>query len=131
MCLSKLENFKVTQNYGWQVFSKDSPNMLYPCFFGSRPVPIGKWQKDKFRILKRWIYTDISALIKYRKGYHIFLNEEDAKTFRLNLARDYCIRKVRFKKVLVKGFQKIVSGALLTRWAKVIVCRKRFVESEL
>jgi len=131
MCLSKIENFEVTQSHGWQIFNKNSEGVLYSCFFGDKPVPIGKWQRDKFRIFSRSINIDMSALIKYRKGYHIFLNEEDAKTFRLNLARDYCIRKVRFKKVLVKGFQKIVSGALLTRWAKVIVCRKRFVESEL
>ena len=122
MCLYRLENFKVTQNYGWQVFVESSPGKLYPRFFGNGPVPVGKWQRDKFRIRDRWIgiYT-----LEYKKGFHIFLNKENAKDYCPN-SEDYCVRKVRFKRVVARGLQEITMGK--GPLGKVVVCRKRFVE---
>ena len=129
MCLFKLENFKVTQNYGWQVFSKGSSGKLYPCYFGPGSVPVGKWQRDKFRIRERWIYYGFSTVLKYRKGYHIFLNAKDAKEW-FNSFGDYCIKKVRFKRVVARGLQDIGSLGGVTKYAKVVVCRQRFVEPD-
>lgn len=125
MCLSKLEDFAVTQSHGWQTFIKSSEG-LYSRFFGNGTVPVGEWQKDKFRIFNRWICTD--NFEKYKKGFHIFLDEEDAKTFCHGIG-SYCVKKVRFKKVVARGFQKIntISTPQLT---KVVVCRKRFVEPD-
>ena len=129
MCLSKLENFKVTQNYGWQVFGKGSSGKLYPRFFGEGPVPVGEWQRDKFRIRDRWIYYGFSTVLKYRKGYHIFLNKKDAKEW-LTSSKDQCIKKVRFKRVVARGLQDIGGLEGQTQYAKVVVCHKRFVEPD-
>ena len=129
MCLDKLENFEVTQNHGWQVFVKQA-GCLYPYHFGDSPVPVRKWQRDKFRMPgeNRWVYIDYLSGPRYRKGYHIFLNEEDARTY-CPISETYCIRKVRFKKILARGLQEISAddeGG--TRRVRVVVCHKRFVE---
>ena len=127
MCLSKLENFKVTQNYGWQVFRKEPTSELYPYFFGGdKPVPVGEWQKDKFRIFSKCICTETDT--RYKEGYHIFLNEEDAKVY-FPGSDNFCIRKVWFKRVVARGLQEIPTGRL-RRQVKVVVCRKRFVEPD-
>jgi len=130
MCLSKLEDFTVTQNYGWQVFNKEITGELYPCFFGDDPIPVGKWHKDKFRICDRWIRIDVD--VRYKKGFHIFLNKEDAKTYGIRSAISRCVKKVRFKRILARGLQEIhsppVEGKIQTQQVKVVVCRKRFVE---
>jgi len=124
MCLVELENFKVTQDYGWQVL-RETTGMLYSCFFGEGPVPVGKWQRDKFRIRDRWICANF---MKYKKGFHIFLNKEDAKTY-CNDSEAYRVKKVRFKRVVARGFQDVSSPLeMKTQLAKVVVCRKRFVE---
>jgi len=129
MCLSKIEDFPVTQNYGWQVFEeKKTTGELFSCFFGGDPIPVGKWQRDKIRIFARWIYITRSR--KYKTGFHIFLNEEDAKEYCPD-SEAYCMRKVRFKRVVVRGLQEIpcpAGGRIQTRWVEVVVCRKRFVE---
>ena len=128
MCLDKLENFEVTQDYGWQVFSKNyTGSYIYSRFHrNDEPVPVGKWQRDKFRMLNRWIYIDKN--VEYKKGFHIFLNEDDARIYCPSNEK-YCLKKVKFQRVVAKGFQVIVGGGQ-KRWAKVVVCHKRFVEPD-
>jgi len=127
MCLQQLENFKVTQSYGWQVFVKSAGD-LYPYHFGDKRIPVGKWQTDKFRIFKRWISNYNITGLRYKKGYHIFLNEEDVKEY-CPSSKNYEIKKVRFKKILARGLQEIVTEGP-TLQVKVVVCRKRFIEPD-
>jgi len=126
MCLDKLENFEVTQSYGWQVFYVNPEGLLNSRFHGDRSIPVGKWQRDKFRIFDRLIYIDENG--EYKKGFHIFLNEDDARIYCPSLEA-YCVKKVRFKRVVARGFQIIV-GEGQKRWAKVVICHKRFVEPD-
>jgi len=126
MCLSKLENFKVTQNYGWQVFKKNDTGELYGYYFGYEPIPIGEWQKDKFRIRDRWIYT-AETNARYKKGFHIFLEWEDVKKW-FPGPDGYCIKKVRFEKVVAQGLQDIGRLGGQTQYARVVICHKRFIE---
>ena len=127
MCLHKLKNFTVTQSHGWQVFVKMS-GKLYLYNSSDGPVPVGKWQRDKFRISKRWIYINYISDLKYKKGYHIFLNEEDAKNY-CPSSKSHCIKKVRFKGVLARGLQEITTKGR-TQQVRVVVCHKRFIERD-
>ncbi len=126
MCLDKLKDFEVTQKHGWQVFMKRAEGYLYSRFFNhDTPIPIGKWQRDKFRIFNKWIYMEDYSK-KYKKGFHIFLSEEDAQAYGPN-STTYCVKKVGFKRVVAKGFQTIYNGG---KMAKVVVCHKRFIEQD-
>jgi len=127
MCLDKIGNFAVPQDYGWQIFRKEK-GCLYPYYFGEGPVPVGKWQRDKFRIFDRHIDIDLLNL-KYKKGYHIFLNKEDAEAYCSDSSDCYCVKKVRFKRIVAQGFQMVASKGI-SRLVKVVVCHKRFVESD-
>ena len=130
MCLSKLGDFKVSQNYGWQIYFKAHTGKLfsrYYCF--NNPISVGKWQRDTFRIFNRWIYIHHISDLKYRKGYHIFLNKNDAKDYLLGCS-ECCVKKVRFKRILHQGFQRVYNREKIPRYAKVVACRYRYVEPD-
>jgi len=120
MCLDKLADFKISKYEGWQVFTGDEKG-LYPWYrsleyhkaMKRTTIPMGEWQEDKNNYL---ILANDSRT--YQTGFHIFLRKKDAETWVEGSPSHFPIRKVKFKKVVAKGFQD---------GRKVVVARERFV----
>ena len=118
MCLNSLEKFKVHRYEGWQVFREKNGALTGLYYNKDIEIETNKWQKDKREI--KILASNFSSL--YRTGYHICLKKQQADNFAI-VARRTCVetvvKKVKFKKVVAKGYQ--------SKDFKVIVARERFV----
>jgi len=132
MCLDRLAEFRVTKDYGWQVFGKSKTGLvqLYHHPFQRHPTLVteGTWQADSNGYFLR-SYSCI--FVKYYKtGFHLFTNKKDALRF-ASASNGGVIRKVRFRNLVAKGRQRLPSHrSYPSREANVIVVRERFVEPE-
>lgn len=118
MCLNELEKFKVHRYEGWQVFREENGKLMGLYYGTTIEIRANEWQKDKREI--KIPTNDCSEL--YKTGYHICLKKQDADIIAKIAKRDEfktVVRKVKFKKVVAKGFQ--------FNAYKTIVARERFV----
>jgi len=119
MCLDELADFKVTKDYGWQVF-REEDGELFQLFGCNSLVPEEKWQTDP---------NDYPLLTEYdrkpyRTGFHLFTNKKNALYYAN--PDDEVVRKVRFRKIVAKGRQCL--PWTFSSKANVIVVRERYVE---
>lgn len=126
MCLDSIKKFKVNQDFGFVLFSRNGKRLIplyrqetYRNKFGSEFVPIDVWQHDKTKIDEsKFIQTESGRY--YPAGFHIYLNENDAHK---DLQDDDCstnleVRIVSFKNIIATGYEQ--------GW-KVIVAKSRLV----
>lgn len=144
MCLSKLAEFKIHKYHGWQVFSR-SDNRLTTVFAHyntiwnrgviTEPVP-NKWQEDMRSPYKEDnVITIEDKCSVYVRGFHIFINKRNAIKYAKILSKYYggrrlTIRKVRFKKVVTKGYQSRSDKYSQVENMPVIVALQRYIEGE-
>jgi len=129
MCLNYLAEFRVTKDYGWQVFGETAKGLVQ--LYRHRPqrrMPVveGAWQADRSNC---FIRSKSHNFIKYYKtGFHLFTNKKDALRYR-SKSHNEVVRKVRFRNLVAKGTQRLPSHLPYpVRDANVIVVRERYVE---
>jgi hypothetical protein len=132
MCLDFVKKTKVKdEGVGYQVFSINNGVLLpsnreyyYKKNQKRNYIPVNRWEKDKSTNMI--FYTNCKKPYKdlqYESGFHIFLNLKDAIEWRVG---KQVIRKVKYKQVVVHGFQYIYnknSGVI----AQIVVVKWRCV----
>jgi hypothetical protein len=133
MCLDRLGDFPVPELVGWKVFRKlgrSHDAVLAPILFRKPDLefPPNIWISDPVNLL-----TIGYEGIKYKTGFHIFIDEKEAEQYRIKAAYHFVwfdssnlvVRKIYFKEVVAKGFQE----SFLDTW-KVIVAKQMFICDE-
>ena len=120
MCLDKLADFEVRQNWGWQavyIYHDGELRQRYLHYERAKwkptPIQCDKWQKDP----KRYIIRPRN----YQTGFHISLSKSGAA---LHTDSDQSPKKVFFRNVIAKGYQTFYQPK---RKYKTIVARERYV----
>lgn len=117
MSLTKIANYRVNTNYGYKVFQIEE-NDIYPEFYSfidgyfisSYRRPIDRLILDKWYNAagEKKEYVFFSSRDSYPVGFHVFLNEKDARTW-VNMDKNttphLIIGKVYFSNVIRTGFQ--------------------------
>jgi hypothetical protein len=112
MCLAKLTKAPRIK-YGYKVFWQSKSSFRFRFRDTGKKLPTGKWlkeedfrdsndpngQEDCIRI-SHWISH--LADIKYKKGFHVYDNEDDAKAHRY---RGLVVKKVQVFMVVAHGIE--------------------------
>lgn len=124
MCLSKLKDFNVTRPYGYQVFQKKD-RKLFSMFHPQKPIKLEKWEEDEsVEIVEAFFPEKKHGSKKYQTGFHVFLNEKDAKELKEIYSKFKLeIKKVHFKNVVTTGIENWIKK----RSFPVVVARERLI----
>ena len=124
MCLDRLDDYEVKQDYGWKMFYLEEGDELFSTNYGDKPYKTNKWHhekeyRDKAHKKRKYLLTECPPEEKYRYGFHIYLKKKDAKE--LQWFPSEAIQKVRFRNVVAKGWEAE---------AKVIVAKEMLIVPE-
>ena len=126
MCLTRVTAITNRKRKGWKVFSTRRGELL-PLFYRFKytrkgtSIPEEQWEEDPST--DEFTSKHGSRQI-YRTGFHIFLNKEHAEDY-ASIAPGYrTIRRVRFRKVVAQGLQRVRRDLAPTVVAKEIYVEK-------
>jgi len=128
MCLDKLADFEVKQNWGWQCFRTETGEICARYSHAAHMrspflVEFDKWQEDpnEYQILN-YSPSDFD----YQTGFHVTLSKKGAESYAWEWRGDI-VKKVYFRKTVAKGYQNITSPKTSRKKYKTIVARERYV----
>ena len=124
MCLSRIKNFDITRPYGYQIFYKKNKKLV-SMFHQDKSIKYNKWETDSADIKIEAFFPEKKNGSKiYETGFHIFLNEKDAKEVKKLYPKFKLeIKKVHFKNVITTGLENWIDK----RSFPVIVAKERFI----
>lgn len=117
MCLDNLAKFNIKRYVGYKVFFKSNTGKLsgeFKALHKSREV--NTWLNSSNFSKTVSLRLECDPSLKYPNGFHIYLLRNNAGE---NIFRDHIIKRVRFRKVVAKGFQY---------GCKVVVAKEIFIE---
>jgi len=111
MCLVSISKYQVKTTIGYKKFDNNNGHLFFQFRGRMQQLPIGKWIKEidyrsRDDIEIEWIHADREG--KYHPGFHVYLDKYG----------DTNLRKVKFRNILVKGWQ---SGS------KVVVAKEIYI----
>jgi len=128
MCLDKKGHYLLPRRKeGWKVFSGDLEGRLFGFIMSiTQARPEGKWIREKdYR--ENWSSSRIrhGEDFDYETGFHIFLEKP-----KIVECRTMQIRKVKFRKVVARGYQVIEQqkeGEAIRELVKIVVAKEIFI----
>jgi len=124
MCLDNIVTDVEPITEGYKIYRRLNKDKLIPEYFGS-PIKIGKWYNSSSWIRRllfgKYIYTGNGK--KYKSGFHVFHNFEDAKYYKGWSCPQGILVKVLVKDPICVGFHdsfKLNDFVTVARQIKVI-----------
>jgi len=133
MCLDFLSEFEIKSDEGYKMFL-NRKRKLYGVFWAGnteKEYPTNIWLKEKdYRNPCFWKLKstnekeiEISPFTKYKPGFHIFINKNDAEKFfesQIPCRSNYFIKKVKFRNIVAKGIQESLFQTVVAKEMMVL-----------